>query len=99
MGKGLPIYTFYLASLFSCAARLKFKTVGANALSWLPGFCLLMVRVQAAGNKLTKGGIGSALGCTTVWPSQHAGMPSIMLGFNGNIACKEVIRSLVSTRT
>lgn len=37
-----------------------------------------MVCIQAAGNELTKGGIGSALGCT---PSQHAGIPSIMLGF------------------
>lgn len=49
-GEGLLIYTFYLASLFHCVTRLKFETVGANALSWLPSFCLLMVCIQAAGN-------------------------------------------------
>ena len=61
MGKGLLIYTFYLASLFHCATRLKFETVGANALSWLPGFCLFDgVHSGGRQSELTKSGIGSA---------------------------------------
>lgn len=46
---GVSPYTLFISPHYFTATRLKFETVGANALSWLPNFCLMECRRQAIG--------------------------------------------------